>query len=77
MFSNNHHKDGHVAVMIPAPPGHQEAMIAAEPKKFYRPPYVGVKGWVGIEMREIDDEELGALILEGWRLITAKKGRRG
>src|ERR1700709_2420236 len=60
MCSNNHHNDGHVAVWIPAEPSEQEALIAGLPKTYYRPPYVGVKGWVGIELSEIDDEELGA-----------------
>lgn len=76
MMSTNHHNDGHYAVWIPAPPGFQEAMIAAEPKKFYRPPYVGVKGWVGIELPEIDDDELGGLITEAWKIVTTKKAGR-
>ena len=42
MFSNNHHNDGHVAVMVPAAIGIQEMLISKSPKKFYRPPYVGV-----------------------------------
>ena len=50
MFSDNHHNDGHVAIMIPAPLGVQAMMIEAAPEKFYRPPYVGVKGWVGVEL---------------------------
>src|SRR3981189_3684307 len=53
MFSNNHHNDGHVAVWIPAGPGEQEALIESFPKVYYRPPYVGVKGWVGIELEQI------------------------
>ncbi|MFN0100585.1 MAG: MmcQ/YjbR family DNA-binding protein [Bryobacteraceae bacterium] len=72
MFSNNHHDDGHVAVWIPAAPGEREALIRARPKTFYRPPYVGVKGWVGIELDQIDDDELGAHLSEAWRFISKK-----
>jgi hypothetical protein len=72
MFSNNHHDDGHVAVWIPAAPGEQEALIRELPKTFYRPPYVGVKGWVGIELDQIDDDELGAHLSEAWRIISKK-----
>src|SRR5437660_12684177 len=43
MFSNNHHNDGHIAVTVPAAIGIQEMLIAKSPKKFYRPPYVGVR----------------------------------
>ncbi len=75
MFANNHHNDGRVAVWIPAPPGLQATLIKSEPKKFFTPPYVGVRGWVGIELEEIDDEELAFHISEAWRLIAPKKLR--
>jgi hypothetical protein len=75
MFSNNHHNDGHIAVVIPAAPGEQAALIAASPKKYYRPPYVGVSGWVGIELEEIDDEELGAHLTQAWQLIASASER--
>jgi hypothetical protein len=69
MFSNNHHNDGHVAVWIPAQPGAQESLVASFSAIYYRPPYVGVKGWVGIELSEIGNEELAAHIAEAWKLI--------
>jgi hypothetical protein len=58
MCSINHHNDGHIAVVIPAAIGIQEMLIKTEPKKFYRPPYVGVNGWVGIELDRVNDKEL-------------------
>jgi hypothetical protein len=77
MFSNNHHNDGHIALWIPAAPGVQEALIASAPKTYYRPPYVGVRGWVGIELAQIDDEDLAAHILDAWRMIAPKKLQTG
>jgi hypothetical protein len=73
MMSNNHHNDGHVAVVIPAGIGIQEALIKASPEKFYRPPYVGVRGWVGIELPRVSDEELTLHLREAWRLIAPEK----
>jgi hypothetical protein len=73
MFANNHHNDGHIAVWIPAAPGEQEALIHGSPKTYFRPPYVGVKGWVGIELERISDEDLAAHLLEAWRRIAPKK----
>ena len=73
MISNNHHNDGHVAVVIPAGIGIQEALIKASPEKFYRPPYVGVRGWVGIELPCVSDEELTLHLREAWRLIAPEK----
>ncbi|HET6889496.1 MAG TPA: MmcQ/YjbR family DNA-binding protein [Pyrinomonadaceae bacterium] len=75
MFSNNHHHDGHIAVCIPAAIGIQEMLIERAPKKFYRPPYVGVRGWVGIELDQISDEELAFHINEAWQLIAPQKLR--
>jgi len=73
MFSNNHHDDGHVAVTVPAAIGVQEMLIKKSPGKFYRPPYVGVRGWIGIEVDRVSDKELSLHILEAWRLIAPKK----
>lgn len=73
MCSNNHHNDGHVAVVIPAAIGIQEMLIKTSPKKFYRPPYVGCSGWVGIELARVSDKELAFHINEAWRLIAPKK----
>jgi hypothetical protein len=75
-FWDNHHGNGHISVVIPAPLGHQEMLIATSPKTYYRPPYVGVKGWVGIDLDQIDDEELMCHIREAWQLISAKAKRR-
>jgi hypothetical protein len=72
MFSNNHHGDGHVAVWVPAAPGVQAALIEESPDTYFRPPYVGVSGWVGVELSRVGDEQLGAMIREAFRLMTAK-----
>lgn len=73
MFSNNHHNDGRVAICLPAAIGIQEMLIKRNPTKFYRPPYVGVRGWFGIELDQIKDKELTLHIKEAWRLIAPRK----
>ena len=73
MCSINHHNDGHIAVTIPAAIGVQQALIKQSPKKFYRPPYVGVRGWVGIELPQVSDKELAAHLREAWILIAPEK----
>jgi len=70
MFANNHHEDGHIAVWIAAPPGLQAMLVKSEPAKFFRPPYVGVKGWIGIELGAVSDDELGLHLAEAWHLIA-------
>jgi hypothetical protein len=71
--SINHHNDGHVAVVIPAAIGIQEMLVKKPPRKFYRPPYVGVRGCVGIELDRVSDKELSLHLLEAWRLIAPQK----
>ena len=73
MFSNNHHNDGHISVCIPAAIGIQAMLIERDPEKFYRPPYVGGAGWVGVELDRVNDKELGFHLHEAWRLIAPKK----
>jgi hypothetical protein len=73
MCSFNHHNDGHIAVVAPAPPGVQAMLIEGAPQKYYKPPYVGGAGWVGIELDRVNDEELAFHIREAWRLIAPKK----
>jgi hypothetical protein len=72
MFANNHHSDGHTAIWIPAPPGAQAAMIADAPEIYFKPPYVGVKGWVGVELAHTSDAILADLIRQAWQLTTPK-----
>ena len=73
MCSINHHNDGHIAVTIPAAIGIQAMLIKASPEKFYRPPYVGPAGWVGIELPQVTDKELAMHLGEAWRLIAPPK----
>jgi hypothetical protein len=73
MFAGNHHNDGRIAVWLPAPPGLQETLIDTSPEIYFKPPYVGVRGWIGIELANISDEDLAFHIRDGWRLVAPKK----
>ena len=73
MFANDHHGDGRIAVWVPAAAGLQAMLIEADPKTFFRPPYVGVRGWVGIELGRIKDKDLEGHIRDAWRLVAPKK----
>jgi hypothetical protein len=77
MFANNHHNDGHVAIWIAAAPGVQGTLIEEEPGTYFRPPYVGVSGWVGVELAKVDDEQLAELIHGAFRFVNAKKTASG
>ena len=73
-FANNHHDDGRVALWCKAAPGTQEMLVESAPDRFFRPPYVGPSGWVGVMLDgKTDWSMLGALVEEGWRLVAPKK----
>src|SRR6266704_1879525 len=75
MFVDNHHDDGHLAVWLPAPAGLQSALIGDSPATYFKPPYVGSSGWIGIELDQIRDEALEIHMREAWELAAGKKKR--
>ena len=59
---------------VKAGPGVQEALIAEEPEVYFRPPYVGPKGWVGVRLDAGPDwDEVAELIEDSYRLIAPKR----
>lgn len=72
-FHDDHHGDDRVAVWCPAPPGAQEQMVEAEPERFFRPPYVGHRGWIGVRLDvDPDWDELAGIVDEAFRLVAPK-----
>lgn len=73
-FANDHHGDGRVALWLKAAEGAQELLVEAAPERFFVPPYMGPRGWVGVRVDgEVDWEEVAALAEEAWRLIAPKR----
>jgi len=73
-FALNHHGDGRVALWCKLPPGAQEALVEADPERFFVPPYVGPSGWVGIRLdRRPDWGVVAGLLEEGWRTVASKR----
>lgn len=72
-FHNGHHGDERVSLWVPAPPGVQEELVALEPERFYRPPYVGPSGWIGIVLTvEPDWDEVASIIEDAYRHVAQK-----
>ena len=74
MFMNDHHRDGRLAIWCAAPPGAQEALVAADPARFFRPPYVGHRGWIGVNLdRRPNWTMVAAIIEDAHRVVAPKK----
>lgn len=73
MFQEDHHGDGRTALWCHAPKGAQQVLVASEPKRFFRPPYVGPAGWVGVVIDAVDDERLAELVRDAYLGVAPKK----
>lgn len=73
-LDNHHHGAAHLSVWLPQPIGAQEALIESDPARFFRPPYVGSSGWVGVVLDKRPDWTLVArLVREAYIHVAARK----
>lgn len=73
-LDDHHHGADRLAFWCPAPPGVQQQLIAEDPEQFYRPPYVGHRGWIGVRI-DLDPDwpEIEAIVREAYRLVAPKR----
>ena len=70
-MDTHHHGSDHLAVWLPARPGLQEALVEEDPVRFFRPPYVGHLGWLGVRIdRKPDWKVVAGLVEEAYRLVA-------
>ena len=71
MLHDDHHGDGRLAMWCAAPTGVQAVLVETEPERFFRPPYVGHRGWIGVELdRDPDWDEISAIVEDAFRTIA-------
>ncbi len=84
MYHDDHHGDGRVALWCAAPPGAQEELLEAErsaddepdpeTERFFRPPYVGHRGWIGVRLdRDVGWDEVAAVVREAYLAVAPKQ----
>lgn len=74
--SGNHHGSGRPAVWVKAVAANQALMVKASPDRYFVPPYVGVKGWIGVWLDEQPDWDTLADLLGDAYAMTAPKTKR-
>lgn len=74
MTSQQHHDD-RVGFWAAAPEGVQGALVAAEPERYYRPPYVGTRGWIGVHLDtdDVDWDRVEEIVEDAWRQVAPKR----
>jgi predicted DNA-binding protein (MmcQ/YjbR family) len=67
--------DGRFGMTCKAQPGVQELLIGSDPQRFFFPPYVGHKGWIGIHLDDddVDWDEVEGLVIESYRKTAPKR----
>ena len=75
-FSNDHHGDGIIAVHVKTSGADEQAMlIDADPESYYKPPYLGPSGWVGIRLDgdEVDWDRVADRVAYSWELVAPRR----
>jgi len=73
MYVDNHHGDGRLALWCNAPVGVQEMVVRDAPARYFVPPYMGPRGWIGIILEACTDGELHADLVQAYCVVAPKK----
>jgi predicted DNA-binding protein (MmcQ/YjbR family) len=74
IFAMEKRGDGRCSVWCKAPLGSQEVLVGADPARFFVPPYVGHKGWIGMRLDDgADWDEVAEVVKRSYRLIAPKR----
>ena len=74
LWAKGHHENQFPHLWCAAPPGAQEELVETEPQRFFRPPYVGGRGWLGVRLDgKVDWNEVAAICKDAYRVIAPPK----
>jgi predicted DNA-binding protein (MmcQ/YjbR family) len=74
MVHTNHHRDGRFAIWCAAPDGMQQLLVDGAADRYFVPPYVGHRGWLGVHLdRDIDWEEIAGILEDAYLEIAPPK----
>jgi hypothetical protein len=73
MYANHHHDD-RLGFWCAAPDGAQEALAGSDPERFFVPPYVGHRGWLGVRLDvPVDWDQIADLVTDAYRVVAPRK----
>ena len=74
LWPGGHHDADFPHLWCAAPSGAQEELIASSPRRFFRPPYVGGRGWLGVRLDgDVDWDEIAELCEDAYRTVAPKR----
>ncbi|HZE39304.1 MAG TPA: MmcQ/YjbR family DNA-binding protein [Stackebrandtia sp.] len=74
-MTSQHHHDDRVGFWCAAPPGETAALVAESPERFFVPPYVGHRGWLGVylDIETVDWKEISEIVADAYRCIAPQR----
>jgi hypothetical protein len=77
LWADGHHDNQFPHLWCAAPAGAQQELIAADPRRFFRPPYVGHRGWLGVRLdRDPDWAEIAELCADAYQHVGVSARER-
>jgi hypothetical protein len=74
MYLDNHHDDGRLALWCAAPEGMQHALVDGDPERYFVPPYVGHRGWIGVRLdRDLSWDEIAGAIEDAYLAVAPRR----
>jgi len=74
MVLSNHHGDGRFAIWCAAPDGMQKLLVDSDQERFFVPPYVGHRGWLGVRLdRGLNWDELAGVVEDAYAEVAPRK----
>jgi hypothetical protein len=74
LWADGHHDHHFAHLWCAAPPGAQGELVATEPDRFFRPPYVGSRGWLGVRLDgDVNWVEMAGVCEEAYRTVAGKR----
>jgi hypothetical protein len=73
-YHDDHHGDGRLALWCAAPEGLQRGLVEAAPERYFVPPYVGHRGWIGVRLdRDLGWDEIAGAIEDAYVTVARPK----
>lgn len=72
VHDERHYFEGRLCLWAAAPPGEQAALVEDRPERYFVPPYVGHRGWIGLrlDLAETDWDEVAGVIEDAYEFIA-------
>lgn len=74
-YLDDHHGDGRIALCCKIPAGDLDPLVTLDPERFFVPPYLGPRGWIGVhlDVHDVEWDEIAKFVRVSYGLIAPKR----